>query len=246
MAILQRDLRASDRDREQVVVRLKAHYTDGRLAHNELAARSDAAYRAVWVRELQWLLSDLPREAPQRRRRPPVALVPLAILILRRHRVARHGPAGGEHRARADLRHAGDGRAPPALADLDPGAARLRGVPRDPLARRLALAQPERHHDAAASWVVGGADNRTSVEGVASLYPTPAERQYAPILIGRPHDTARSTPRLRPPVCSYPSPRRPPAEQPLQSRRAPLAAALFFPYAPDLPITLTRCARSKP
>ena len=75
MAILQRDLRASDRDREQVVVRLKAHYTDGRLAHNELAARSDAAYRAVWVREL-------PREAPQRRPRPPVALVPLAILIL--------------------------------------------------------------------------------------------------------------------------------------------------------------------
>ena len=82
MAILQRDLRASDRDREQVVVRLKAHYTDGRLAHYELAARSDAAYRAVWVRELQWLLSDLPREAPQRRPRPPVALVPLAILIL--------------------------------------------------------------------------------------------------------------------------------------------------------------------
>jgi hypothetical protein len=82
MAILQRDLRASDHDREQVVVRLKAHYTDGRLAHHELAARSDAAYRAVWVRELQWLLSDLPHEVRQRRRRPPVAIVPLAILIL--------------------------------------------------------------------------------------------------------------------------------------------------------------------
>ena len=82
MAILQRDLRASDRDREQVVLRLKAHYADGRLAHDELAARSEAAYRAVWVRELQWLLSDLPREVRRRRPRPPVALVPLAILIL--------------------------------------------------------------------------------------------------------------------------------------------------------------------
>ncbi len=82
MATLQRDLRASDRDREQVVVQLKAHYADGRLAHSELAARSDAAYRAVWVRELQWLLSDLPREVRQRRPRPPLALVPLAILIL--------------------------------------------------------------------------------------------------------------------------------------------------------------------
>src|SRR3954451_16594798 len=29
-----------------------------------------------------------------------------------------------------------------------------------------------------------------------------------------------------------PPPRRPPAEQPLQSRRAPLAAALFFPHFP--------------
>jgi hypothetical protein len=83
MAMLQRDLRASDRDREQVVVQLKAHYADGRLAHHELAARSDAAYKAVWVRELQWLLSDLPREVRRRRHRPPpVALVPLAILIL--------------------------------------------------------------------------------------------------------------------------------------------------------------------
>ena len=84
MANLTRDLRASDDDREQVVVQLKKHYADGRLAHHELAERSDAAYQAVWVRELQWLLSDLPREVRQRRRHrpPPVAMIPLAILIL--------------------------------------------------------------------------------------------------------------------------------------------------------------------
>ena len=35
----------------------------------------------------------------------------------------------------------------------------------------------------------GGAENRTSIDGVACLYPIPAEREYAPILIGRPHDT---------------------------------------------------------
>jgi hypothetical protein len=80
MAILQRDLRASDRDREQAVARLKAHYADGRLADHELAWRSDAAYRAVGVRELQQLLSDLP--VPVRPRRRPRPLVPLALLAL--------------------------------------------------------------------------------------------------------------------------------------------------------------------
>ena len=35
----------------------------------------------------------------------------------------------------------------------------------------------------------GGAENRTSIEGVACLYPPPGSGQYAPILIGRPHDT---------------------------------------------------------
>jgi hypothetical protein len=83
MAILNRDLRASDHDREQVVARLKLHYADGRLPDHELAWRSEAAYRAVGVRELERLLSDLPgRVREARRRRPPVALVPLAILIL--------------------------------------------------------------------------------------------------------------------------------------------------------------------
>jgi len=80
MAILQRELRASDRDREQAVARLKEHYADGRLADHELAWRSDAAYRAVGVRELERLLSDLPY--PVQRRRRPRPLVPLTLLAV--------------------------------------------------------------------------------------------------------------------------------------------------------------------
>ncbi len=80
MAILNRDLRASDRDREQAVVRLKAHYADGRLADHELAWRSEAAYRAVGMRELEHLLADLPREV--HRRRHHAYVLPLALLAL--------------------------------------------------------------------------------------------------------------------------------------------------------------------
>ena len=81
MAILQRDQRASDHDRETAVAFLKAHYADGRLTDHELAARSDAAYRAVGVRELEWLISDLPAAPPPpRRRRSPV--LPVVLLVL--------------------------------------------------------------------------------------------------------------------------------------------------------------------
>ena len=81
MAILQRDVRASDRDRERAVAQLKAHYADGRLADGELAWRSEAAYRAVGVGELERLLADLPREVRVRgRRRAPVW--PLALLAV--------------------------------------------------------------------------------------------------------------------------------------------------------------------
>ena len=80
MAILQRDQRASDHDREAAVAFLKAHYADGRLAEDELALRTDAAYRAVGVRELEWLTSDLPAAPrPPRRRRSPV--LPVVLLV---------------------------------------------------------------------------------------------------------------------------------------------------------------------
>jgi hypothetical protein len=78
------DVRASDLDRERVVEFLKAHYADGRLQHDELAWRSDAAYRAVGLSELDRLTADLPaRVAPRRRRRfPLVTAVLLCALVV--------------------------------------------------------------------------------------------------------------------------------------------------------------------
>jgi hypothetical protein len=84
MAILQRDVRASDRDREQTVAQLKSHHAVGRLSHDELAWRAQAAYRAEGLRELARLTSDLPvpPRPPRRRRRPPyVALGVLCLLL---------------------------------------------------------------------------------------------------------------------------------------------------------------------
>jgi hypothetical protein len=78
-------VRASDHDREAAVAFLKAHYADGRLAEDELAWRSDAAYRSLSVNELAWLTSDLPAAplAPRRRRSPvlPVVLLVAAIAL---------------------------------------------------------------------------------------------------------------------------------------------------------------------
>jgi hypothetical protein len=82
VSILQRDVRASDHDREAAVASLKAHYADGRLSDHELAARSDAAYRALGVSELTWLTSDLPTAAHPRRRMPVVPIVALLVLAI--------------------------------------------------------------------------------------------------------------------------------------------------------------------
>jgi hypothetical protein len=78
------DVRASDLDRERAVEFLKAHYADGRLQPDELAWRSDAAYRAVGLSELDRLTADLPAfTAPRRRRRFPLlgAVVLCAVLV---------------------------------------------------------------------------------------------------------------------------------------------------------------------
>ena len=78
-----RDVRASDLDRERAVEFLKAHYAAGRLQHDELALRSDAAYRAVRLSELDWLTSDLPAllQAPRRSRSPVAGILMLAMLL---------------------------------------------------------------------------------------------------------------------------------------------------------------------
>jgi hypothetical protein len=73
------DVRASDLDRERAVEFLKAHYADGRLQHDELAWRTDAAYRAVGLSELDRLTADLPAfVAPARRR----GVSPLRAVLL--------------------------------------------------------------------------------------------------------------------------------------------------------------------
>ena len=81
MTLQHRDTRASDLDREQAVAFLRAHYADGRLEAHELEWRSDAAYRAVGLRELDQLCADLPAlPVPVVRRRGERALG-IALLI---------------------------------------------------------------------------------------------------------------------------------------------------------------------
>src|SRR3954465_1045211 len=95
VTMLQRyNVRASDLDRERAVEFLKAHYADGRLREDELAWRTDAAYRAVALSDLDRLTAhlppfarrtpDLPASArpPARRRVSPVALVLLAAFAV--------------------------------------------------------------------------------------------------------------------------------------------------------------------
>jgi hypothetical protein len=83
VALLLRDLRASDRDREHAVAFLRAHYAEGRLEEYELDWRCDAAYRAVGLRELDALTADLPALAqpPRRRRIPVVSLAGIALIL---------------------------------------------------------------------------------------------------------------------------------------------------------------------
>ena len=75
------DVRASDLDRERAVEFLKAHYAAGRLQHEELALRSDAAYRAVRLSELDWLTGDLPALVGPRQRRSHRGAVVTAVAM---------------------------------------------------------------------------------------------------------------------------------------------------------------------
>ena len=57
-------LRASDADRERVVETLSGHAAAGRLTVEELSERTDAAYAATTMPELEPLLADLPGDVP--------------------------------------------------------------------------------------------------------------------------------------------------------------------------------------
>ncbi|SOE01220.1 DUF1707 SHOCT-like domain-containing protein [Blastococcus haudaquaticus] len=63
-------VRASDVDREAVVVRLQTAVGEGRLDLDEFGQRAEAAYAAVTKAELERLVADLPANAP-----PPVQIV---------------------------------------------------------------------------------------------------------------------------------------------------------------------------
>ena len=81
------DLRASDADRERVVVALRDHAAAGRLEPAELEERLEAALGARTLGELEPLLADLPGSRPARsrrrsRRRPPSELVFVAALLV--------------------------------------------------------------------------------------------------------------------------------------------------------------------
>jgi hypothetical protein len=56
-------LRAGDREREEVVERLREAHVEGRLTLEELEERVDLGYRATYVDELPALVADLPRPA---------------------------------------------------------------------------------------------------------------------------------------------------------------------------------------
>ncbi len=64
-------LRASDADREETATALREHCAVGRLTHEELSDRLDAAYSARTVAELKALLHDLPELPPSPAPRPP-------------------------------------------------------------------------------------------------------------------------------------------------------------------------------
>jgi hypothetical protein len=56
------EVRVSDAERETAAARLKAHFTAGRLSHDELEDRLDSAYAARSRRELRALFADLPAD----------------------------------------------------------------------------------------------------------------------------------------------------------------------------------------
>jgi Domain of unknown function (DUF1707) len=81
-------LRASDAERERAAETLRQHHADGRLTTDELDERTERAYAAKTLGDLDQLFGDLPRlRAPEDERRPrrlwpPVAVVPILAMLV--------------------------------------------------------------------------------------------------------------------------------------------------------------------
>jgi Domain of unknown function (DUF1707) len=60
----QQKMRASDRDRQQVVERLRSALEDGRLTMDEYVDRMEVAYQAATYGDLAPLCADLPASSP--------------------------------------------------------------------------------------------------------------------------------------------------------------------------------------
>lgn len=67
-------LRASDAERDSAAEALRRHHADGRLTTDELEERSERAYAARTLGDLDRLFADLPRlRAPERERPRPLS-----------------------------------------------------------------------------------------------------------------------------------------------------------------------------
>jgi Domain of unknown function (DUF1707)/2TM domain len=73
-------LRASDADRERFVEALRQHHADGRLTGEELAERTERAYAARTLGDLDALATDLPPLQPPTPAAPPPDRAPAAGL----------------------------------------------------------------------------------------------------------------------------------------------------------------------
>ncbi len=57
-------IRVSDADRERIAARLREHFAEGRLTHDELDERVSATLNAKTFGDLRRVMTDLPEPAP--------------------------------------------------------------------------------------------------------------------------------------------------------------------------------------
>jgi hypothetical protein len=77
----QQMMRASDRDRQQVVERLRSALEDGRLTMDEYMNRMEVAYQAATYGDLAPLCADLPVSNPVTAGPQTAATVPAAVVF---------------------------------------------------------------------------------------------------------------------------------------------------------------------